>query len=340
MIGATAQPKKSTKTAARRQPEDFFGVALRFGDGLSEAERRELDELVREPYEFMSDARFEALDAEATLFDPDVVIERPSTQWYDHLGLGTSRLSSDAKVDKLPLLRNDQQELAFLRFNYCRYRAEQARRSMALPRVARTKAREMLKWHRQAQHWRELLAEYNLGLVLAMARKLPKDQIDHSELIAEGNLALLRSIDKFRCDRGFRFSTYACRSILQLFGRTLQKQAKYRTRFPVHHDPDFERSDWADQKAQSQEADCVDELKRIIASNRASLSDTEIEVVRRRFNFEEPDRKRPATLEAVGRQIGVTKERVRQIQKHALNKLKQTLEDEFIDGRPKAAVAT
>src|SRR2546423_1188178 len=147
-----------------------------------------------------------------------------------------------------------------------------------------------------------------------------------SGIVSEGNMALIRAVDKFSVDRGFKFSTYACRAILKAFSRAAQKHSKQRTRFPVEFDPDMEKSDWVDKKRDVVEEDCIDELKQIVDRNLAELSDTEQTVIRRRFNWQQQEES-PLTLEEVGKIIGVTKERVRQIQNKALAKIRKLMEE-------------
>src|SRR5690606_39220804 len=148
--------------------------------------------------------------------------------------------------------------------------------------------------------------------------------------------ALLRSVEKFNVERGFKFSTYACRAILKAFSRTAQKASRYRTRFPVEFEPDLEKSDWAEQKRDMVEEDGVDELKAIVERNLADLSSVEETVIKRRFNWEQED-DAPLTLEEVGKIIGVTKERVRQIQNKALAKIRQVMEDGVLRSTPRKA---
>jgi RNA polymerase sigma factor (sigma-70 family) len=146
-------------------------------------------------------------------------------------------------------------------------------------------------------------------------------------------MALLRAVDKFNVDRGFKFSTYACRAILKSFSRAALKHNRHRTRFPVEFEPDLEKSDWQDKKRDLVEEDCVDELKQIVDRNLADLSNVEQTVLRRRFNWEQADDS-PLTLEEVGKIIGVTKERVRQIQNKALSKIKRLMEDGVLRTKP------
>ena len=104
------------------------------------------------------------------------------------------------------------------------------------------------------------------------------------------------------------------------------KSSRHRTRFPVEFEPDLEKSDWSDRKRDMVEEDCVDELKQIVDRNLAELSDVEQTVIRRRFNWEQQE-ENPLTLEEVGKIIGVTKERVRQIQNKALINIRNVMEE-------------
>ena len=51
---------------------------------------------------------------------------------------------------------------------------------------------------------------------------------EFAEIVSEGNMALMRAVDKFSVDRGFKFSTYACRAILKAFSRTAMKSSRHR----------------------------------------------------------------------------------------------------------------
>src|SRR5438874_12349699 len=171
-----------------------------------------------------------------------------------------------------------------------------------------------------------------------MAKRTRLGDVDFAEVVSEGNMALIRAVDKFNVDRGFKFSTYACRAILKAFSRTALKASKHRTRFPVEFEPDMEKSDWSDRKRDTVEEECVDELKMIVDRNLADLSSVEQTVIKQRFNWQE-QQESSLTLEEVGKIIGVTKERVRQIQNKALAKIRQVMEEGVLRITPTAAAA-
>lgn len=146
-------------------------------------------------------------------------------------------------------------------------------------------------------------------------------------------MALLRSVEKFDCSRGFKFSTYSCRAILKSFSRVAMRASRYRGTFPAAFDPAMERSDFIERQREGLAGDCVDELKEIFLRNLAGLSEVERTVISQRFALAVVTPEGPAspkTLEQVGTMIGVTKERVRQIQNNALKKMRVALESRFL----------
>ena len=145
-------------------------------------------------------------------------------------------------------------------------------------------------------------------------------------------MALLRAIDRFDCSRGFKFSTYACSAIIKSFSRVAMRTARHRRRFANEFNPDFQKSDYVDTRRRDLELACVSELQEIMANNTANFSAVEQEVIRARFALDTPSGQQPnrMTLEQIGRIIGVTKERVRQIQNQALAKLKLVLEESVL----------
>lgn len=231
-------------------------------------------------------------------------------------------------------LRDHQAEAnLFLQYNYARLRVARLLRAHRGRRMSVKALRLLLTWSRQAIACRARIVESNLPLVLAMARRMRPACLDFSDLVSEGSFALLRSVDKFDCSRGFKFSTYACRAILKSFSRVAMRSGRYRSRFPVEFDPSLERSDYLDRQRDAKEDDCVEQISTILAENRAALNEMERQVISQRFSLAADGPGTPAkTLEQVGAMIGVTKERVRQIQNRALRKLRLALDDELWGG--------
>ena len=377
----------------------------RRGGALRRDQQQTLDRLLHEKYEYVDHELFHQPfdDAYAAIFlEPDPV-PAPDVSWYHPLmDVAGSRMSGSASAAREleaaarrassgssggVLLTAAQERVIFTQFNLCRKQVCDLRDRIADPAddaTPRSVGQEMLDWYVRADALRTQIADTNLALVLAMAKRSRIHHGDFADLISEGNMALLRAADKFDVGRGFKFSTYACRAILKAFSRQGIKLSKHRALFPVDFDPKLERSNYQSEKNAAHEQDTADEVRRIVADNRAQLSDVERTVVAARFNvgpqgeIAEPADERPApsvprtkgklskgdvptldfddeqheqatdgyelpsilqdrgpdakplTLEQVGKLIGVTKERVRQIQNKALEKIRVTLEDEYL----------
>ncbi|MFQ5807238.1 MAG: sigma-70 family RNA polymerase sigma factor [Phycisphaerae bacterium] len=299
---------------------------------LSPADAETLKRRLSESVECVFDACFQHEQAEATLLGP-----------LPESGPATAKLadSDDSGVDLLldttgRTLSTDQERHLFLRLNYCRYRVMRVLRKYRGKRLSASAARELLRWEHCTVQTRSDIVRLNVALVLAMAKRTKLTGVDYADLVSEGNLALLRSVDKFDCSRGFKFSTYACRAILKSFSRVATRTARYRGYFPTEFDPALEKGHYVEEKRRDAEEDCVDELKAILGENLAHLNDVEQRVIRARFaiddEVDEADASKAKTLEQVGEMIGVTKERVRQIQNKALGKLRTALEQGILAG--------
>jgi len=235
--------------------------------------------------------------------------------------------------ERVPTLSQDQEQHLFMRYNYARFKVAMLLQKYSKKRLTAPGTRQMLAWGHRALAARSVIVRLNLPLVLAMAKRTKLGNIDFNEMISEGNMALLRSVEKFDCSRGFKFSTYSCRAILKSFSRVAMRASRYRGTFPTEFDPAMERSDFVERRRDNIENDCISELKDIFLRNLAGLSDVETTVIRERFALGQPidgEAPRPKTLEQVGHIIGVTKERVRQIQNNALKKMRTTLEERYL----------
>lgn len=301
---------------------------------LSEEDERLLSHLLSFEQDFIDSPAFYETDAEKKIYVEAPDIQKPDTSWYhpvmDDLSYARGRTVKSAQQ---VILTGAEEKVLFHQFNYARHRVcelQKACKASKTKKPTPEQADQLLSWHRRAERIREQIAETNLALVLAMAKRTRMSEVDFADLVSEGNMALLRAVDKFDAGRGYKFSTYACRAILKAFSRQGMKLSKYRQRFPTDFDPKLERSNFLEVKRADFEKDAADEVRRIVMENRAELTDVERTVIEHRFGLESGENEKPMTLEQVGQIIGVTKERVRQIQNKAMEKIKLELEAKFL----------
>ena len=319
-----------------RQRQGVFGVQRaetgRRRTSLSSEEERLVRLILAEPMDFIDSRSFYEPDAEFQIYEEAPVIERPDVAWYRPLmdDLTPSKQST-TKDNGTVLLTGEQEQVLFRQYNFARYRVSKLQKEIGSNEPTDEEIQELLRWYYTAKGYREQIAETNLALVLAMAKRTRMSEVDFADLVSEGNMALLRSVDKFDCDRGFKFSTYACRAILKAFSRQGVKLSKYRQRFPTDFDPALEKSNHLETVRRTHEEECADEVKHIVQTNAAELSEVEKTVIHHRFGIDKEQDAPPLTLEQVGQIIGVTKERVRQIQNKALEKIRDVLEETIAD---------
>jgi RNA polymerase sigma factor (sigma-70 family) len=171
---------------------------------------------------------------------------------------------------------------------------------------------------------RQRLVDANLGLVYELVRRSRFTNVDNDDLVSDGLYALLQAVDAFNPWKGYRFSTYACNAILRSFIRRSMSETKRRMRAPVSFDPLMENGDSLSEQRLNETNLYAERLSKLIDEGAVEINETERFVLAKRFPMSH-SRKR-ATLEEIGRAISVSKERVRQIQNGALQKLREAME--------------
>ncbi len=287
-------------------------------------QQRETYELIPPEIDCMYHESFDEKGAEAKYFGQEAhQVDVPA--WNHFPEVVDETVTTPSK--RTSLSARDEKTL-FLQYNFARYTLGKLIDAQAKRRTA-ARAEKMVRWYSRALNCRSRLVRANMALVLAMAKRTRIPNVEFAEMVSEGNMALLRSVEKFDVARGFKFSTYACRAILKSFNRLATKTGRYRQHFPTEFDPDLERSDYDVMKHEMQRDDSVEALREILSQNRARLSEVEQVVVMERFALGR-DGQKGRTLAEVGKMVGLTNERVRQIQNLALGKIKAALGKDYL----------
>lgn len=289
---------------------------------FTEFERSRLLQIISRPLECVFDPRFSRSNA-GDAFAPAEI----TNQLLEEI---RPQVDSTRKT-----LSAADEQTYFLRYNYARYRMVRILEEHRGSRLSSAAARELIKWDEVARRLCDDIVQANLGLIPTMIERSRVNGMEFAELISEGQYALLRSVEKFDCSRGFKFSTYACRSILTAIARSVALLARHRSHFPMEFDPDFQSPDLLEMREAFDDEDTVRALSAVLKSNRADLTRTEKKILSERFGFDSrlagDKDAAPKTLREIASIFGVTKERVRQIQNRALEKIRNALEPSSVN---------
>lgn len=223
----------------------------------------------------------------------------------------------------LPLLTAAEEESLFAWMNYYRFRAEQLRRRWLTAKSPRTLATQVRQALARADALRNRIVSSNLRLVVALAKKLSRS-LDHmSDLISEGVLPLIRSVELFDISLGNRFSTYATWAVRNQMLRSIKRATSAAN--ACGQAPDLFLESLPAQEGLSPDDPTTDTAARQVQRLIARLPERERLVLRARFGLAgEPAGQ---SLSDVADRVGLSKERVRQIVLKSLEELRAQFAD-------------
>jgi RNA polymerase primary sigma factor len=279
--------------------------------------------IIELPLDFIDNARFSRKGADNACLGEMPAAESPTRKPRRPTGLPPYL----ASLYEMPLLTREQEQHLFRKYNYLKYKAAKLRKEIDVEAPKSALMDEIEEIYEEIVATKNQIARANLRLVVSIAKRHVTPDQNFFELVSDGNVSLLRAIEKFDYARGNKFSTYASWAIMKNFARTIPGEYRQRDRFRTSYDELFAATQenrgnpMVDERAQS---DRLEKIQRILAK----LDEREQQIIIGRFGLDH--NREPLTLKEVGAEMGVTKERIRQIEARALSKLRLAAQEEKI----------
>ena len=247
----------------------------------------------------------------------------------DDLEVASGRRSSVRRSVDMPvhlsrlceaaLLQPDQERMLFQRMNFLRQQAAAHRSALNPKRPSRVRLELIDELLALADWHRDRIVEANLRLVFSIVKKFVNPNVGFDELLSDGIVAIMRAVEKFDFERGFRFSTYATQVIRRSSYQTVVlKQQERQSTLGGLQDMDLETTDEGRESAISKSR--WHELRSRMSVMLDQLDRREKFIIRARFSL--GAHRKVYTLQAIANRLGVSKERVRQLEKRAMDKLR------------------
>jgi RNA polymerase primary sigma factor/RNA polymerase sigma factor len=233
-----------------------------------------------------------------------------------------------ATLYEAPLLTREQEGHLFRKMNYLKYKASALRAQLDLSQPASSLMDRIETMYVESVATKNRIISANLRLVVSIAKRYVGPAGDFFELVSDGNMSLIRAVEKFDVSFGNKFSTYASWAIMKNFSRTIPCVIRQRGRFSTSHSEmlgiveDARANHYEQESAQIQRESHVQGIL-------TRLDEREREIVTSRFGLTRG--REPRTLKQVAAVMGITKERVRQIQCRAMSKLRKAAEEDRIE---------
>lgn len=223
------------------------------------------------------------------------------------------------RLCEAPLLKPEQEKMLFQRMNYLLQQAAVHRSLLDPNRPSRVRLELIDRLLALAAWHRDRIVEANLRLVFSIVKKFVNSNNNFDDLLSDGIVALIRAVEKFDFDRGFRFSTYATQVIRRNSYRTvvLKQQERQKTVGGLQ-DMDLDITDEGRESAISEKR--WHELRSRLSVMLDDLDRREKFIIRARFSL--GSHRKVHTLQALANRLGVSKERVRQLERRAMDKLR------------------
>ncbi|HVJ80242.1 MAG TPA: sigma-70 family RNA polymerase sigma factor [Planctomycetia bacterium] len=327
--GPLDEPAKLAIFNSIKRGVGIEALAQKFGRTKSSVHRianeMRARKLLAKPLDYMKHPSFELSGAEEEILGrSEPAPERKGATAKPPAGLPPYLQS----LYEVPLLNRDQEQHLFRKMNFLLHKASLLRDKIDLHHVRAGELDQIETWEEGAQEIKRRIIRANLRLVVSIAKRHVGAVNNLFELISDGNISLLRAVEKFDYSRGFKFSTYASWAIMKNFARSIPQENLRRDRFVTGQDLAFDLAPDV-RSVESEVEQSHQKVRSAVQRILERLEEREREVIVDRYGLS--DRTRSQTLEQVGAKFGVTKERIRQIESRAIRKLKEFAREENID---------
>ncbi len=283
-------------------------------------------EILAEKIEFIPSDEFLKDNAETKILKKPLSISKIFNTATPVVSLDTKTLQIYLnKIQNASNINREQEIELFRRYNYLKYLAAILRAGMYPSKVKSPRLKKIETYLKEADLIKNYLIESYLKLVVNIAKRHISSGGNLLDLISEGNIALMRAVEKFDYTKQVRFNTYASWVIAKDFAHVMPGKSREKTASEnLHHvHKDLRITDAIDFNALEK---AHKNLVKVIKDN---LNDKEQYVILHHFGLASTSiKKQIKTLKQIGEDLNLTKERIRQIELQALQKLRQSLSPE------------
>ena len=331
MAGPLTEKAKEQILNSKQQGETVNHIARRFGRTRSSMYRVinevRAKELIQQPVDYIFNAEFEdPTKAETMLEAMPALAEFESKRFSKHAPKDVP--AQMLHLYEWPLLTKEQEQHMFRKMNFLKHKLNKFQESIDPARAKVSELKQLDELREGIKDVRDVLINCNQRLVYSQAKQRLALGENIDDLVSDGNLSLMRAVEKFDYGRGFKFSTYATWAIMKNFARSIPDELTRKQRYVTGHDTVFEAKE--DVRTDEQEVLAAADSAKSRVNHLLDYLDTRTrEVIRMRIGL---DGAQEMTLEQIGQHFGITKERVRQINVRGMKQLREWAAKENDDG--------